>query len=122
MFATYTICMKQEEIKQLLAERIRSKRKLLGLTQEQLAENADLSHNYIARIEIGTKTPSVTTLFKIADALNVNPAELISSEPSTDTRQIENISFALHGLNKDEIEFVLGQLRDTTDYLKRHKH
>ncbi len=42
-----------------------------NLSQEQLAEMTDLSPNYISMIERADKTPSLTTLINIANALNV---------------------------------------------------
>lgn len=121
----YTNNMNQNTTKDFLkwvSERIRTYRKSLGLTQEQLADLSSLSHNYIARIELGSKTPSISTLFRIAEALNVNPADLISEEPSTAPSYTEQIGFALNCLNDAEAEFAIEQLRATTDYLKRqHK-
>ncbi len=54
--------------------RMRLKRKL---TQEALAHNADVGIAFLKNIEAGRKQPSVTTLFKLALALDVSPAELI---------------------------------------------
>lgn len=42
-----------------------------GLSQEKLAEMTDLSPNYISMIERAVKTPSLTTLINIANALDV---------------------------------------------------
>ena len=47
-------------------------RKYRGLTQEQLSQNTTLSRAYIAQIETGKKTGSISTLKKIAQALNVD--------------------------------------------------
>lgn len=46
-------------------------RKLFGLTQEQLAERADLSTDYIGKIEAGINKPGLIGLYKIISALNV---------------------------------------------------
>lgn len=43
-----------------------------GLSQEKLAELTDLSSNYISMIERAEKTPSLTTLINIANALDVS--------------------------------------------------
>lgn len=50
---------------------IRKYRLEKNLSQEQLAEMTDLSPNYISMIERADKTPSLTTLINIANALNV---------------------------------------------------
>jgi transcriptional regulator with XRE-family HTH domain len=115
--------MEQVTVKQMLnrvSERIRACRKSLGLTQEQLAEYSDLSPNYIARIELGTKTPSVSTLFKIARALNANPADLVSEEPPAEPSYADQVAHALSGLDEAEAKFAVDQLRAAADFLKRH--
>jgi transcriptional regulator with XRE-family HTH domain len=47
------------------------------LTQEGLAEAADLHPTYVSEIERGRRNISVETLFKIAKALNCSAAELL---------------------------------------------
>ena len=42
-----------------------------GLSQEKLAEMTDLSSNYISMIERADKTPSLTTLINIVNALDI---------------------------------------------------
>ena len=61
-------------IKRLRAER--------GLTQEALARRADISHGYVARLEIGRHDPKLSTLLKIAKALGTPIADLLSWQPS----------------------------------------
>ena len=60
----------------LLGDRIRGFRKAKGLTQERLAELADLHPTFISEIENGKANYSISTLLSISDALKVNPAEL----------------------------------------------
>lgn len=54
-------------------------RRLQGLSQEQLAEKANISASYLSKIEHGTYSQNLplTTLFIIAEALGVNADELI---------------------------------------------
>lgn len=54
-------------------------RKLRGLSQEQLAEAADISRQWLGQVEApGLVTPlSIDSLFAIADALRVEPAALL---------------------------------------------
>lgn len=57
----------------MLAENIKSIRKKKGLTQEKLARLADISNNTLVKIEMGmAKEPTITTITKIADALEVS--------------------------------------------------
>lgn len=51
--------------------RLRELRKERGLTQEALAESADLSGNYISDLELGLTVPSLTILVWLSQALGV---------------------------------------------------
>lgn len=69
---------KLQEQKALLkiGKKIRELREERGLTQFNLAYDANLSKNQIGRIERGENKISVIAVIKIADALNVNVKEL----------------------------------------------
>jgi len=64
---------------QLFGRRLRELRKERGLTQEELAESADLSGNYISDLELGLKVPSLTILVRLSQALEVATPELLST-------------------------------------------
>lgn len=51
-------------------------RKEKGWTQEQLAEKLDLSTKYIQLIENCNREPSLSTVYKIAEAFKVKVREL----------------------------------------------
>lgn len=53
-------------------ERIKSLRKSLSMTQEEFSKRIGLSRNFIAQVEIGTKTPSGRTISDICREFNVN--------------------------------------------------
>ena len=53
-----------------LGQRVKKVRLLRELTQEQLAEKADVVNSYVGVIERGEKKASINTLVKIANALN----------------------------------------------------
>lgn len=56
-------------------------RKMRGLSQEQLAERANVSRSHISSIEApGIARPfSLEVFFNIADALEIDPADLINA-------------------------------------------
>ena len=60
-----------------MGETIRSYRKNVGMSQEKLAEKADLHHNYIGELERGEKAATIDTLLKIAKALGVKVRDLV---------------------------------------------
>jgi transcriptional regulator with XRE-family HTH domain len=56
---------------------VRRLRERDGLTQEQLAERAEMSATYLGFIERGENVPTLTTIFKLARSLKVSAAALI---------------------------------------------
>jgi len=65
------------DLKEVVAVNLRRIRHAKGLTQEELAEAAGLSARYVGAIERADKSPSVSVLGRVAEALVVDPAELI---------------------------------------------
>ena len=60
-----------------LGRRIHNRRKVLGITQFQLAEMTALSATYVGHIERGTRIPSLSSLVSICFALEISPNELM---------------------------------------------
>lgn len=70
--------MNEPNIYDIIRINIKKIRQEKGLTQAQLAEKEDLSHDYIRQIESlkVANTFSVDTLYRIAKALEINPSKL----------------------------------------------
>lgn len=51
-------------------------REAKGLSQDKLAEKADLDRTYVSGIERGVRNPDIKTVIRIAKALNTSLAEL----------------------------------------------
>ncbi len=60
-----------------IGKSLKMQRTLKALTQAQLAEQAGVTTATVARIERDEIEPRMTTLRKLADALGVEPAELV---------------------------------------------
>ena len=58
-------------------EVLRSLRKKQKLTQEDLAERCDSDRVVVSNWENGKRVPLITTVFRIAKALELSPSELI---------------------------------------------
>ncbi len=58
---------------------MKSVRKSKGITQEQLAEYADLDRTYISLLERGKRNPSLLCVLSICKALKINPSEICDS-------------------------------------------
>jgi DNA-binding XRE family transcriptional regulator len=60
-----------------LGERIQEARKQRRMSQETLAERAGISASFLAKIERGTRTPGVMTLFRLAAELDADTSWLL---------------------------------------------
>ena len=58
------------DIKEAYGEKVKAIRKSQDVSQEKLAELAELDRTYISDIENGKRNVSIETVFKIAKALN----------------------------------------------------
>ncbi|MBC3832706.1 helix-turn-helix transcriptional regulator [Undibacterium amnicola] len=56
---------------------VRQLRMYQAISQEELAEKADLNRSYISEIECGKVVPSIITMDKLAVALETNLSDLI---------------------------------------------
>lgn len=81
-----------------VGERITKLRKNLGLTQEKLAEQADISIQFLVQIEHGKRTMKIATLRNLCSALSVSADYLINGT--------ENFPYS------SEIESILSSLSD----------
>jgi len=57
---------------------LRRLRKAAGLTQEQLALEADLRRTYVSILELGQQQPTLTTILKLAAALGQSAGEIVA--------------------------------------------
>lgn len=67
----------ENDPRKLLGTQIRKERLALGLSQESLAERADLHWTYVGGIERGERNVSLLNIVKIARALKTSPSDLL---------------------------------------------
>jgi len=67
------------DIKQRFGRAIKKRRTELGISQEELAERADLHRTYIADIERGTRNVSLENIEKLTKALQIPIATLFAN-------------------------------------------
>ncbi|MDD3593426.1 MAG: helix-turn-helix transcriptional regulator [Candidatus Gastranaerophilales bacterium] len=60
-----------------LGLKIKFLREEVGLTQENLAEKAGISIDYLGKIEVNINRPGLISLLKIANALGIEPKDLL---------------------------------------------
>lgn len=92
--------------------RIRELRKQKYWTQEKLAEKAEIAPDYLCRIELGKKHPSLKTILLIANALNTTVDDLLINVQKKDmiTTEKEDILFA--GCTERQKLFILAICRN----------
>lgn len=73
--------MANRDPRKLLGQKVRDLRLAKGLSQEKLAELAELHRNYIGMIERGQKNVGVISIVKIAHALSERPSLLLDTIP-----------------------------------------
>lgn len=64
--------MEFDALQQSLAEQIRALRLEAGMSQEELAFNAEVDRTYVSQLERGIANPSLLILSRIAEALGAN--------------------------------------------------
>ena len=92
-----------------IGERLKNKRKELGISVESIAEQLGVSYTTIYRYEAsGISKIPVETFDKICKILGVTPAELMGNEEATDADKEEIAKLPNHFENPQEaIEFIL---------------
>lgn len=67
----------KKSVSEVISHRIKEHRENLGMTQQELAENAALHLTYVSHLEAGKYHPSVFVLWKIAKVLKVKLDDFI---------------------------------------------
>ena len=68
---------KRTKIRVEFGMKVRSKRHELNLSQEKLAERANLHTNYVGSVERGERNISLENIITLAKALDCSPRELM---------------------------------------------
>jgi transcriptional regulator with XRE-family HTH domain len=69
--------MRAEQISTVFGQVLREQRLSRQLSQEELALAADVDRTFVSQMERGIRQPTITTLMKLAGALNIQPSTLI---------------------------------------------
>lgn len=68
----------KKNLEQTFGEVLKVLRNKKELSQEELADLAELDRTYISLLERGLRQPTLSTIFSLAKALGVSPSEFIS--------------------------------------------
>ena len=104
-----------------MGHRLRALRQDRRLTQEELAERAEIHPTFLAKIEGGQRLPSLEVIRRLAGALGVPVASVVSATDdrdgaSSEDRLVSELVALLKGCTGEELEFV----KDFIMMLRRH--
>lgn len=71
---------------------IKNLREERRISQEILADRADLNRSYVGEVERGTAMPSLSTITKLARALNISAADLLARYETYEKSHFEKVS------------------------------
>jgi len=80
----------KSQIRKALGQAIRKHRERLDLTQEELAEKAEVHRTYLADIERGTRNPSIESIRRVAYALQIPISDLFKTAETDSTSRRES--------------------------------
>ncbi len=90
-----------------LGKRIAKRRRVLNLSQGEVAEATGLSNNYISNIENNHSIPSIETLMKVCKALNTTPDYfLLGIFKQVDDNVFTEISEKIRLCNKQKLKLI----------------
>lgn len=98
-----------------LGKTIKKLRKLHNISQERLADKANLTQQHISRIEQGTNTPSIETLIKLSEALRVSIDVMVNTNDNVTNRRDIIILEKIKILNDNNKNKVLGYIDSLLD-------
>jgi transcriptional regulator with XRE-family HTH domain len=67
----------KSDLKEAFGSVIRELRESKGMSQQELADYAEMDRTYLSDLERGLNYPSLNTIYKLADVLKIKPHELI---------------------------------------------
>ncbi len=104
-----------------IGRRVRSVRIAKGMTQEKLAEYANISTVYMSHIETESAKPSLSVLVRIADALDVRVDSLLYDEPRGGASiAVDEIAAVLDSCDAAQMRIIADVVKATKQSLDAH--
>jgi transcriptional regulator with XRE-family HTH domain len=89
-----------------LAANVRALRELRGLTQAELGSRAGIGAASVSHFETGQRTPSLESLVKLADALQVSVDVLLGRAPVEAAQQLDPVFLQASRANSQTLDAV----------------
>lgn len=89
-----------------IGQRVRRYRKILGLSQEQLAEKVGISVTHMSHIETGNTKLSLPIFVSLAEHLGVQADDLLFDKPSGRHIALKTVDDILNGCTTPQIRVL----------------
>ena len=91
----------------MIGSRIKDIRNKKGLTQEQLSEKMEINPKYLSSIERGNENPTLNTLIKVSESLEVDLGEIFNFIQIQDPEERKSlITSLLDQANNEQLKLV----------------
>jgi len=90
------------DLKQMIGARIKEIRSKRGITQDQLSERMEINPKYLSSIERGKENPTLNTLLKLSESLEVSLDEVFSLVEIEDPDKRKSLIISLLDEANDE--------------------
>ena len=95
------------DLKEMIGSRIQEIRNKKGITQDQLSEKVGISAKYLSSIERGKENPTLNTILKLAQSLDVTPDEFfIHLEIEDPAKRKSMINELLDEADEDQLKLI----------------
>ena len=97
-----------------MGKRIKIVRQRSGLTQDQLAEQVELSPKYISGIERGVENPTMDILLRVAKILGVEPYDLFLFGESEESEKMlrKGIEKMVREADREKLQLYFDVMRN----------
>jgi len=109
--------MRDRELARSIGGRLKTRRKALRLTQDQLAERLGIEKETVSRLETGFVTPSIGRLSTLAEALDLSLEELLRDVSDRPADQAGSLIAAIQTLPAEERALVIRTATDLASIL-----
>jgi transcriptional regulator with XRE-family HTH domain len=82
--------LEEKKFTDLFAKRLRRIRCEKQISQETLSKTAFLTPTYISKLESGTENPSLKTIVKLANSLEIHPAVFLFNDNDFEINKLLN--------------------------------
>lgn len=99
-----------------IALRIREYRESRHLTQDYIAEKANISQKHLSRVESGYHDPKFTTIIKVANALNI-PVDALATDMADDDISVflKSIQPDVEKLSSEQKKFIKSMIKQLAE-------